>query len=301
MRLASTITGVLTAVSAMVIAPQVLAGVDLSQQAPVTGYSYRETQWWQGGAGNAPVISPQGSSAPTFVPSPTAVPSVGYSTQGVPSVLPSVGDAASVPSTVPSWMQQPSTVSPVMPQAVGVRVHVESNPTQALPGTSVQYAVTVTNATAVRLEGLTVAVQFDPSQQSVVDAPGAAQYSPGTLVWSGGIVQPGVSKTLTYTLAVPASIAGNKTLQSLVQVSGPQGMLAQSQVSLDVLRQLPVTGAGDYTSPLPSVSRFLTPIVTASALQAKGLPAWFWAVGAAVLLGIMAIAAHWRRRADVFA
>lgn len=264
------------------------AGVDLSQPAPVSGYSYRESQWWQGA-----------SSVPAY-PFSAPVPPSTFPDGWIPSSLPATGNPSSAsPLFTPGWTQP--NAAPLVPAPQAVTITVQPNVSDALPGGTVTYVASVTNGTTVLLQDLTVAVRYDEDEQTVVDAPGAVRRT-GVLRWEDGTLQPGETKTLTYSLGIPIGMLGGSAVRTRVTVSDSIQTLAEAETSIAVLRQLPATGVSDYTRPLSSNHQFLTPIKGASA-RASGsfFGGWVWLLGGFILLLIAAGGVWLVRRRMAFA
>ncbi len=110
-----------------------------------------------------------------------------------------------------------------------------------VPGATMAYSLTVTNASAATMAATGVVVKdILPAGVTFVSSSGDGTYISGTGVWTVGTIPVGGTKTLTINVTVTA--AGGTTIINTAEVT------AQNQVDLDSTPNNGLTGEDDYAA-----------------------------------------------------
>lgn len=143
-----------------------------------------------------------------------------------------------------------------------VAVSFVGSQTEAMVGDSIVYTLNVRNLSDRELRGLQVVVSYPESNFTVVDA-GAGTVG-NSITWMLSTLQPGQSRTLSYSLRVNPGTQPGDTLSQTVRVTGGTNV-PTAFASLAILQPLPQTGISTFTGELENTARFLRPLGGVSA------------------------------------
>lgn len=160
-----------------------------------------------------------------------------------------------------------------------ISVRKTADRTSATAGSTVRYTLTVRNVSNSEARSVTVNDAYDPSVFTITDA-GLGNVQDGRITWYIDSLQAGEVRTFTYSGVVSRYLKSGasvlNTARAYIQ-SSDVGYVPAAGEYIDPYSDqylLPVTGIGDFFSPLENSRQFLTPI--AAAAEGNGLPLVVW-------------------------
>ena len=161
-----------------------------------------------------------------------------------------------------------------------VKIHVDADRSEARPGDSVYYTVTIRNTSTTTLSGIQATYAFAPGQLTVLEADGVVYAD--RVQWTLDNLQADQRRALRFRAQVNADLTHGEVVRTTAIATVPNSNPVTAGFDLRIIQVLPATGLGDGVSPLENTRRFLTPFGGSEGHSA--IPAILWT--AMIVMGV---------------
>ena len=158
-------------------------------------------------------------------------------------------------------------------------VTIEASATEAFPGGSIEYVITIENDTGDDLKNLIVTASFDEDDFTVTDDGDADDEDDGELVWEIGDLDDGDDDEVEFRLKVKNGVNPGALLNVEAEVRADDGTSNDDDVDVRVIGTLPQTGgrtmggANAYLTKVPGGESSSSPWAPLAGLALTGVSA----------------------------
>jgi len=138
------------------------------------------------------------------------------------------------------------------PSGTGLSLQKQANRSEANPGDTVTYTLTVRNGDNVPVNNLAIIDTFNPSQVSVLDLGGGVVIG-NTITWEIGSLAANQTRVISYRMQLSSALRSGDTVRNTAVLPG--GQIAVNDIH--IVTQLPKTGIMDFTRPFENSKKYL--------------------------------------------